>query len=107
MTVPKDVRLLTQRVVVKMAKDLEWDDNGHRHEAFGLFVPQERLIYLRKGMAPDYERQTFLHENLHLIIETANILTDDEEALVHRLSPILLSWLRENPDAVEYLQEMT
>jgi Zn-dependent peptidase ImmA (M78 family) len=101
--------LLTQRVRVAKARTLtHTDENGHANEAWGMFDSDQLCIHIRTGQAPDRERETFMHENLHLIVNACKMGdVDSEEELVSRLSPIVLSWMRENPRAVAYLLEKT
>ncbi len=107
MSMPTVVRLLTQRVRVNKARTLEHiDEEGHKNEAWGMFDSDQLAIHIRIGQAPDRERETFMHENLHLIVNACKMSeVNSEEELVSRLSPVVLSWLRENPRAVAYLME--
>jgi hypothetical protein len=103
---PRVVRILSQKVAVLRSNAITHDDYGNCH---GIFYPATRNIEVVAGLSPDYEREVFLHENLHAIfsVSTLDRLMPrlDEEKLVNSLSPFLLTWLRENRGAVAYLQE--
>lgn len=68
-------------------------------------------ILVRKGMSPDNDADTLLHEALHGMFHATGLNTtveavdkDLEELIVKTLSPILLLFLRQNPGIVRYLQ---
>lgn len=106
---PKVVHLLTQRVTVHKTDRIEYvpKDGGKTEVYYGLFQPDGPTIHVATGMGPDKERQTFVHENLHLMLEVAGLADayDSDEKLVTRLAPVLLSWIRENRAVMAYLQE--
>lgn len=60
-------------------------------------------------MAVGAQRETLMHELLHVVTEVAGLNSTwssaDEEANVRRLSPIVLELLRRNPAAVAFLTE--
>ena len=106
---PRVVRLLTQRITVQTAKYIDASDvtGQHGSEAWGTYEGGEHLITIKSGQPHDRERQTFLHENLHAIFDFAEVdgLFHDEELFVGRVTPTFLSWMRENPNIMAYLQE--
>lgn len=78
-------------------------------ERDGQCTPYLQQILVGLNLAPDYERDTVLHESLHAIIAHTILERmepwDDkiEEAVVRSLAPGLLQLLRDNPKLVEYL----
>jgi hypothetical protein len=106
---PKFVTLLSQKVPIYKTERIEWkpDDGSKTEVYYGLFQPDGPSIHIAIGMGPEKQRQTFVHENLHLMLEVAGLADayDSDEKLVTRLAPVLLSWIRENPAAMAYLQE--
>lgn len=70
--------------------------------------PNLRII-ISADVAPAKQRNTILHELLHVVIDTTNadenLDGEAEEALVQRLSPLLLDTLRRNPQLVTFLMD--
>lgn len=107
---PRVLRLLTQRVTVEVVDGLHGeveDDPEHSHALYGAFQPRDLLILLDRNQVPDRMRETLAHEILHALLNAAHLEFDDDERVVTGLSPVLLSFLRENPGAIAYLQEKT
>lgn len=106
---PRRVKLLAQTIEVKQYSQLMADPHGDGQmlNLDGAWENGDRVISMLKGMHPDAERVTFLHENLHAMCSFGNLIGDHdaEEGVVSRLAPIFLSWMRENPRAVSYLLE--
>ena len=106
---PRVVRLLTQRIIVSKKAKLYLEEDGHHSAAWGLFHTAGPSIEIAEGMGIDRQKVTFLHENLHLMLDVSQLdrLFEGgaEETLVGLLSPIMLSWMRENPAAMAYLME--
>lgn len=107
---PSAVRLLTTRIRVEKVAHIDISDShGAGAEALGLYESDSNLIVMAQGQPADRERTTFLHENLHAMWDYAGLDRDQdfgvEEEFISRLSPVLLSWLRENRGVVAYLQE--
>lgn len=77
-------------------------NEGGQH--YGLCQPGETVIYVR-GTAPvDVQRDTLMHELLHALSDTYGVeWVKDEERMVSRLAPLLLTVLRDNPTLVEAL----
>lgn len=100
------------RVDVSKVKDIELHEHGVNVGALGKYESDQNAITIAT-QNPEREKVTFLHENLHLIFDFAGIedmLPDGkeeafEENFIHRVSPVLLSWLRENRGVVAFLQE--
>ena len=119
MTPPPFVTLLTQRITIERAENLHCECPGregggegetpHPAPCYGIYDKHEQTITLDADLKFERERDTFLHENLHAmfaIVQFASILPEGmDEHIVTVLSPILLSWLRDNPDAVNYLMQ--
>ena len=74
---------------------------------YGATVKSQLEIQLAIGQAPGNLRDTLLHEVLHACWHTASLSSSaaDEEEVCSRLSTVLLSVLRENPQLVEFLVE--
>lgn len=104
---PKTVRIAGQRVKVKQYNELRKDNPDGRSEAlFGAFENGPMEISIVRGVAPERERLTFLHEAMHFLWSVGRFDDcHDEEAFVSRSTPLLLSFIRENPHAITYLQE--
>lgn len=64
-------------------------------------------IIIDGRLAECQKRDTVLHEVTHVIVATVGLAdewgVDREEAVVRRMTPMLLSVLRDNPDLVAYL----
>lgn len=103
---PRFVTILTQRVGVRRAAEIDISDShGKGATAFGCYESHVPLITIAT-QGRERERHTFLHENIHAMIDMSKLHeSSDEEDFVSRFSPVLLAWLRENPTAVAYLQE--
>lgn len=118
MRMPKRVILMTQTIKVETAPNLHHpmtneDGEEHGHRAYGVYSEAEQTITLDSALRFERARETFLHENLHAMFNVGQIdsILDAEahglgEHLVGSLAPIMLAWLRENPHAVAWLQEV-
>lgn len=114
---PPDVTLLTQRITVEMTENLtithahDGEGDPWVQEVYGAWNPDKSLIRIDAGMGFERQRETFLHENLHAILEVSQVermlsgASLPNEAVVAALTPVLLAWLRENPVALAYLTE--
>lgn len=117
MSLPRIIDLMTQRVPVTVENDLREepdcpDEGGHRHALFGVYRSATRSIALDDSMGFEKQRETFLHENLHLMFDLSGIdhvlngqAAGLDEYVASALAPVLMAWLRENPDAIAYLTE--
>lgn len=121
MPLPLHVWLLSQRIDVEAVPNLHCPDEGdpepgeetHLHRAYGVYNENEQTITLDDGMRFERMRETFLHENIHAMLaigQLDSLLTGQDaegldEHVVSVLSPIMLSWMRDNPEAVSFLQE--
>lgn len=127
MSLPKSMRLLTQKIVVTTEPDLharfedtspksETDRDGdgepHIHACYGVYSEAEQSITLDAGLHFERQRETLLHESLHAMLAVGQLdalmagsMEGFDEHLVSALAPILLSWMRDNPDVVVYLIE--
>ena len=119
MRLPTRIMLLSQHIRVETAPNLHMPveggmDGDHLHRLYGNYSEPTQVITLDDALAFERKRETFLHENLHAmcsITQLATILEDGlgsggEEHVVSVLAPVMLAWLRDNPYAVEFLQEV-
>lgn len=117
-SMPTAVRLLSQRIDVTMEPDLQivhmHDNAGDpmMQSVYGSWSSSESVIKIDTNQGFERMHETFLHENLHAMVQVAQIdrMCDgaglSEEAVVSALAPILLAWLRDNPKAVAYITEV-
>lgn len=69
---------------------------------------ERELFMVRPGQTKSGERDTFVHEIMHMIIAYA-CLNDllphaDEEAFVARATPVLTMVIRDNPEMMDYIR---
>lgn len=105
---PRSVRILTQKVDVERVAHIDLGDmDGHEEgdAAYGVYDADQPRIIISDGQGPDRQKHTFMHENLHLMFDIARLCGPEEEEIVGKLAPIMLSWLRENRGTVAFLQE--
>ena len=104
---PRFVRVLGQRVGIRLIKDLTHEDAGSEPTpAYGVFDPAVPIIWLDRPSGSERRKVTLVHECLHAMLSVAHIYgVDNEEELVGRLSPILLDFIRANRSTIMYLQE--
>lgn len=98
------VRLLTQRIPIRVVEKLHFEDVS----AYGAYSHDEPAIELDANLSFERERETLVHESLHAMLALtgdAFLEPADEENLVTFLSPVVLSWLRDNPSLIRYVQE--
>jgi len=72
----------------------------------GLTVHESQQISVERGMTPDNEADTLIHEHLHQLLRPLHVvtLTDTlEEALCQHLGPALFASFRENPEFWRYV----
>jgi hypothetical protein len=86
--------------------------DGHAHRAYGIYNEADQTMSIDDDLGFERERETFLHENIHALIAATQLdtmLADEmpgfDEHFVSALAPIMLSWIRENPATIAYLQE--
>jgi len=108
MSAPRTLRILTQKFKVEFPNELHVDNGaGEIDGVIGACDREANRIGVLATLSPDRARETYLHEVLHACAGMAGLTAtygfDKEEDIVKRLSPILLSALRENPRLVEYL----
>jgi hypothetical protein len=118
-TLPTEIRLLSQRITVELASDLHVPadsppvgEEGHSHRAHGVYQGAEQAIFISDALGAERQREVFLHENLHAMLSicSLDVVIEDgtpglSEHLVGILAPVLLDWLRSNPPAYDYLME--
>lgn len=66
------------------------------------------VITIDPDQAHDCKTDTVLHEVLHCVTQMAGLLSEwgeeKDEAVVTRLTPVLLGVIRDNPDLISYLK---
>jgi hypothetical protein len=115
---PTELFIMTQRYKVHHVPDRgallvhggpEENEVGKNALGYSNNGTQEITIRTQPAVSHDAERDTLLHEVLHMVFAHTAIaerLTEVEcEDLIGRLSPAILSVMRENPAFVEYLME--
>ncbi len=117
---PRRVRLMTQRIPVKVVDNLhipcgdaDEETDVHKHPAYGVYDERDQTISIDAHLPFERQRETLLHECLHAMLSVGqldSLLTQEsvglDEHVVGALAPILLSFLRDNPRAVAYLMEV-
>jgi Zn-dependent peptidase ImmA (M78 family) len=102
---PRTIKLLGQVIPVTSVAKLTVEDVG---ECYGAYDPGVPRISIDRASGNERKRATLVHECMHAMFNAGQLASqpaDDEEELVSRLSPILLSWMRENRLTIEYLLE--
>lgn len=101
---PSEVRISPHEWVVKWSHTdvLRFAPDN---DAAGVTDHPTLTIAVNPGKAEDYNRHTFMHEILHACARVADLrLSDDqEEQFVASVTSPLLSFLRDNPEALTYL----
>jgi hypothetical protein len=107
-TLPRSISVAGQRVKVRTYDELRHATADGQSEAlFGSFETGDMEISIVRGQSPERERLTLLHEATHFLWSIGRFDDcHDEEMFVARFTPLLLSFLRSNPNAVTYLQEV-
>jgi hypothetical protein len=101
---PRSIRLLGQVIPVTSVAGLTHDNE----DCHGLYEPDGPYIRINRADGNERKRATLVHECMHAMFNAGQLSAhpaDDEEEMVSRLSPILLSWMRENRLTIEYLLE--
>lgn len=101
-SLPKSVTIGPLTYTVDRAADVVHDGC----DCFGLTNHDKLLITLADDMPDSLEQMIFAHELLHTFCLQTGVGVDseEEEKLVLQFAPLLLQFIRNNPDAVEYLQ---
>lgn len=103
--------LLYEVSIDQAALDSASVENGTGSYA-GRSISSEQRITLSEHMAPDYARDTLLHEVLHSCLRASGYDPDEdaqagvkdvEERTIKAMCGPLLATLRANPDLLEYL----
>jgi hypothetical protein len=88
------------------------DADAHGHPAYGVYDERNQSITLDAHLPFERRRETFVHENLHAMFSAGSLDTvlngeavGLDEHIISVLSPILLSWMRDNPRAVAFVSE--
>lgn len=64
---------------------------------------RDQRITIKKGMGADMIREALVHECLHGMTFAISHEASDEK-IVRRLAPVLLEFLRDNPELVDFLR---
>lgn len=88
MRIPKSLRLMGHKIVVRIVSKRDWEDLADKYEevlgedmqdAHGFWVPHDNLIVLRRRQR-SFMLHTFFHELMHAVLYYANsALTHDEQ----------------------------
>lgn len=78
----------------------------------GAMMEQASVILVDPNISKTQQRETLLHECLHAMWSQTwmdKIFPDEDqdgdgERIIHTLAPVLLSFLRDNPEVVEFLR---
>lgn len=101
---PKKVKIQSNNVYIKKVSDASLKG------AYGDFDRFTFIARINNELSKQQEATTFWHEILHAIVQTnslrhvANISTDQEETIVRIFEVAIMSFIRDNPEAVKYLQ---
>lgn len=96
---PRKINVLGKDFTVKFAESAAADNTS----CLGRTVFKTQSIVVRNDQAPEYERDTVLHEVIHAV-EDSMYLSLPERA-IHLMATGLLQVLRANPKFVAYLME--
>ncbi len=125
--IPKRLRILDKSFSVRLIANLkiragdftpttysgEW---VHEHDeapevlvdVLGATDSDAQYIRIESESGPETIRQTFVHETLHALLAGIGIRDqlnmEQEEALVKRLAPALVLFIRQNPKALAYIR---
>ena len=107
---PRKVTILTQTVPIVRTSGLKVEEK----DCYGAFSGWGPLIELDadkadKPMGHEKIRSTLLHETLHAMLELGGLCSmfedEAEESFISRFGPLLLAFVRDNPNVIFYLQE--
>ena len=101
MNPPQSVDILSHEFAIAMASDEALDGHlGDSNANLG-------LIRVRASSPPALQRDTTLHETLHMVVAVAGhqhyFRGNEEERLIRTLTPLILDTLRRNPALASYL----
>lgn len=97
----RSVTIGPMRYAVRLARRLHSDDHT---PLLGQIDYAACRIDLERGMSPQAQRATLIHEILHGILNNAGE-RDHDERLIDLLAYGLLDVIADNPDLVAYLTE--
>lgn len=110
--------LMSQVIAIRDAENLQHtgvDDEGHSHahKALGVYDELEQVIYLDRDLHHERAREVMVHEALHAMLAVTSLARiinaeapEMDEHLVTVLAPAVLSWLRDNPGLIDWLEEV-
>lgn len=103
---PRSFRILGQRYRVDNPKTFKDPEDGE--SLLGHIDHDYGLVTVSGTQSPDQMAETFLHEVLHALLDKVGhgsnqMGAEEHEAMVNRLAPVLLLFLRDNPRVIEYL----
>jgi hypothetical protein len=102
-TVPNSIKIGPYRYQVKVTS---LDPFGAGDINYGITQREHQVILLEEEQADDAMADSLLHEVLHAIIFVSGyneMNNDEEEDLVARISPFLLSVIRDNRAFIRFL----
>lgn len=110
---PKSVKIWGHHYKVQKKKDPKYWNGSRTMSALGLFCSDKQEIILSKAMekTPTKEAETLIHEILHGIFYSSNVLYsvenkgDLEEHLVDTLANALALVFKDNPELLDYLKK--
>ena len=115
---PTELHIMSQHWAVRHVTDRDElliyggeDENEVGKNAMGLSNSGTHEITIRTApsVSPEAERDTLLHEAIHALLAHTGLdqeMSDSRaERLICRLTPAILSLMRENPHLVSYLME--
>lgn len=110
---PRSVKVGFLEYVIIWMDDKVWrGDDDRDNSAIGEHVVVQGNIFMRlvPDVHEDYYRETLVHEILHACWAMADLNEkpvaadeDQEETIIARVSNVLISVLKDNPDVVAYL----
>ena len=97
MKIPKTVKIGPHTYEIKFEEKM-----SNNHDSLGLSVHEHGLIKLDPDMTQTQIEDTFLHEVLHCMNQQTEVFKgedkDAKEDSVKRLAPLLLQFIKDNPE---------
>lgn len=105
MRVPRRIKLGPWDITIEQGVETDLNLRG----LMGDWEECPARIRIMRNLAPSMERETVMHEVLHAVFAMNGLQQEwgeeKEEAVVRRLSPVLLAAMRDNPRLVAFLIE--
>ena len=100
---PRSVKICHAVVPIKYASDKECEERS----VLGWYDCKKVLITVNRSLSTPLLIDTLFHEILHAIVSLNEIMmnkkTASEEEFVLRLSPLIISFILDNPDFIEWV----